>query len=262
MEVDVSRDGEITKPSRMRAQPDDPFLGVYVLTEFIFCPRAGVIAHEAGQDESAEDLGPVKLDYMPEYDLHEIERALQELKGQLWLWGIGVVAALFLTGVVTYTVHPESLWIGLAVVAGIVYKMMRLFSRAWVLAGRQWACLHAEPKEPDPTATEVQPVNWWELMKAGFRSIKYQDGLTDEGLDVVRATVARAPPWLAADTRVPRCCAARRNSIVSTTPRMAAYCHLLEVREGGESPYGIILFGHYLRGRGSPQQPDHQGGFP
>ena len=124
----MSQDGEISKPSRMRAQPDDPFLGVYVLTEFIFCPRAGTIAHETGQDESAEDLGPVKLDYMPEYDLHEIERALQELKGQLWLWGISVVAALFLTGVVTYTVHPESLWIGLAVVAGIAYKLMRLFS--------------------------------------------------------------------------------------------------------------------------------------
>jgi len=256
----VSQDGEIIKPGRMRAQPDVPLLDVYALAKFVFCPRAGVITHEAGQDESVNDLGPVKLDYMPRYDLREIEEALQEVKGWLGLWGIGVLATLMLTGVVTYTVHPETLWIGLAVVAGIVCKMAKLFYRAWVLAGRQWACLHAEAKEPDPAATEVQPVNWWELMKAGFRSIKYLETLTDEDRmlsgrlwRVLRRGSLRIPVFreLRGGAKL------ERHHCVT----MAAYCHLLQVCEGGDTPYGIILFGHSYEGVAVPNSPTIKAAF-
>ena len=36
----------MAQEKRLDAKPNDPWLGVHVLTEFIFCPRAGLIAFE------------------------------------------------------------------------------------------------------------------------------------------------------------------------------------------------------------------------
>ena len=44
-------------------------IGVHTLSEFVFCPRAGVISHERQNDDAGVDTGFVDLSYSPDYDL-------------------------------------------------------------------------------------------------------------------------------------------------------------------------------------------------
>src|SRR5947209_1200704 len=67
----------------------DPWLGVHVLTEFVFCPRAGLIELEKEtRDEGDESQREpwANLSYVPLYDLSEIDERIQKgLRRIRWL---------------------------------------------------------------------------------------------------------------------------------------------------------------------------------
>lgn len=238
----------------MEASGSDPWLGVHVLTEFVFCPRAGVFMYEAPEEDPGEEILAPSLDYMPRYDLRRIEDALEEVKRRIWglfLIAMGIGAA---TGVLTWIVHPEVVWLGIAGLLAVRWKLPPHFKRALILAWRQRECLLAEPREPDLDSKEIQPVNWWELLHAGFRSIPYKDNLVDDNWRlagrpwrVLRRGSERIPVFRKrrGDTKI------HRQHIV----RMVAYCHLLCVAEAAESPYGIVLFGDSHEGVAIPNSP-------
>jgi len=231
----------------MEADKRDPVIGVHVLTEFVFCPRAGLCAYEArGEDLGDEILAP-SVDYLPRYDLHQMEDALQEVKRRIWglaLVGSVVAAA---TAVLTLFVHPEVIWLGMVGLAFVGWRLLPLFKKAMILAWRQWHCLNAQPKEPDPESTENQRVNWWELLHAGFRSIPYKDNLYDEHWRLA------GRPWRVlrrGSQRIPVFRKRRGDAEIRRQHkvRMAAYCHLMVECEAAESPYGIVLFGETYEG--------------
>ena len=63
----------------MAAQDATPWIGVHVLTEFIFCPRAGLIAFEQQRIDPGEEIdGAPRLDYLPDFEIELIEAALQK----------------------------------------------------------------------------------------------------------------------------------------------------------------------------------------
>lgn len=239
----------------MQAAPGDPTIGVHVLTEFIFCPRAGLCIYEENLDDPGEEpLLQPSTDYMPRYDLHEIENALQEIKLKLWkklLQGLAVVVS---AGLLSMLVHPELIWLALVGLAVVAWKTAPLFVKALRLAWRQRLCLTAQPREPDPQATEIQRVNWWELLHAGFQSIPYKDNLFDENWKirgkpkrVLRRGSQRIPVFFKrygdAEIRLQH------------KARMAAYCHLLAEYEVAESPYGVVFFGDSYEGVAIPNTP-------
>src|SRR5438874_2167368 len=64
----------------LRAEEDDPWLGVNVLTEFVFCPRAGIIEIEKRRDDLGEDEEDPRANvhYTPPHELSDI---VQEIEG-------------------------------------------------------------------------------------------------------------------------------------------------------------------------------------
>ncbi len=67
MNADAATDGEAST-----AEPGQP-IGVHVLSEFVFCPRAGLIAMGQEQTDQGDDywLRP-NLDYKPSFTLYEL----------------------------------------------------------------------------------------------------------------------------------------------------------------------------------------------
>ena len=66
-------------------------LRVYVLTEFVYCPRAGICAHETERDEE-DDSPPLSFfSFNPLYTIPEIETALQRALTEM-TWYIAVAA--------------------------------------------------------------------------------------------------------------------------------------------------------------------------
>ncbi len=241
--IATSPDGEIHEPR----------LGVYVLTEFVFCPRAGLCAHETQREEEDESPPPSFFSFNPLYSLPEIDAALQRAMNETTWYaavaGISVVVAILLSVWVDKLVGATAvfgmLWfLVFAVQRGIhVFQLNRLRNQA--LAGQH--------REPNPNLPTNQDIHWWDLIRAGFESQPIQDPLIDSELNF--------------DGR-PRLLLRRGNVVVPVWRmlhydgllypqnyiRMAAFCHLVQKSfgVGVECPYGIILYGHELDGVAIP----------
>ena len=126
MNPDPSPSGENEDRKLVAGVGDDP-LGVHVVTEFLFCPRAGVIAHESEEKDRGQDIRPVRLGYLPRYEQARIAEAIGRVT--LYLLGgvFGGLLVMGLFGILAFTVSPAFLiacWLLLAaliaaVVAGI-----------------------------------------------------------------------------------------------------------------------------------------------
>lgn len=87
-------------PADPAASGDSPWIGIHVLSEFVFCPRAGVLSFELGSEETGEERDRVPpLDYLPDFELELIEERLQQewqSVGRLLLGGIGALLIVFI----------------------------------------------------------------------------------------------------------------------------------------------------------------------
>lgn len=235
----------------LQAQSDTPWVGVHVLTEFIFCPRAGLIAFEKNQEDDDESRlqgqQRAQLTYRSCYSLKTIEghleKALNDLRRAPIIAGV-VALVLFVIILVSRLIELWStpLVIGALVLligCGEAYLRVAHFSQLRELARK------ALPKAPDPQNPDNIRVNWWSLLATGFDSVPYRDTLKDyswrvagKPWRVLRKGSLRIPVWR------------RRGDAGNITKirgqhyaRIAAYCRLIEKAEGASSPYGIILFG-------------------
>jgi len=236
----------------------EPWIGVHVLTEFEYCHRAGLIAHEQGLGDTGEDLlrGP-RLDYLWNYDIQLLEEGLQRTwveVGRLGGWGGLVLGTLAIVG---WLDDGRIFW-GVALAAfWWLRQLIRKFRVIAELSQRRDAALHAAARTPDPRADYSQPVNWWELLKAGFTPVEYED----PHRDLERRLAGK--PWRVlhrGSLRIP--VFRKRHGKPRLAPqhfmRMVAYCQLIEVAEGGEAPFGIVLFGDGYDGATVPNLPAHQ----
>lgn len=239
----TSADGEIHEPP----------LGVYVLTEFIYCQRAGLCAHETGTDEE-EDLPPVSFfSFNPLYSIPEIEAALQQAITELTWCVAGSAVSAILAVVLSIWINK---FVGIAGIFGLLWFLTFSVQRgvqAFHLHQQRKHALEGKHREPNPNSSDVQDVHWWDLIQAGFESQLAQERMIDSELNFsgrptrfLRRGNVVIPVW-----RMPH----YDGRLYSQNyVRMAAYCHLVEksLGTGVESPYGVILFGHGLDGVAIP----------
>jgi len=234
----------------MEAGPDDPLIGVYVLSQFVFCPRAGVCAYETRNDFPDEEPLPAQLDLLPRFDIHEIENTFSEAVSRLtWLVG-GMLLVLAIGYFLAMKFAPEMVW-GLIIVVLVFAVLMEPTVRVlWEMSCRYRAFSTAQVNEPDPDSEEIQSVNWFAMLKAGFMSVAYHR-LTHEKWKlegkpwrVLRRGNLRIPVFFQSSTD--------QRLHPKHLAKVAAYCHLLQVVENYESPYALVLKENSLEGVAIP----------
>ena len=224
----------------MAAKPDDVKLGVHCLTEFVFCPRAGLCTYEQDK-EFAEEEEHANVYYLPIYDRVELERTLKAIFEQFWRIVLGGVIATVLCAVVAWMAGQMILGI-LAVVVALVTIIALAERGYWAFRVTQYLAIwkRAEPRLPDPETTKTQEIHWCELLAAGFTLREPQAPLTHEQWKL------GGKPWKVleyGDLRIPVFLhrAEWKGLFPQHFVRMAAYCHLLQTCEGFRSPYGVIV---------------------
>lgn len=237
----------------MEAGPDDPLVGVYVVSQFIYCPRAGVIAYE-NREQHEDEPEPVNLDYMPIYDLPGLyERLHADFRELIWqaLVMLGVLAfAYYLTA----RVHPNLAATGVMILVPLLgWTYPTLCDMADV--GRKIvAHRSAAPKVPDPASDQFQPVNWCEMLKDGFISVPSKDRLRNDAWRV------EGRPWRVlrkGNLHIP----VFFQSVGETELRdkhlakAAAHCFLLQTVALQDSPYAIVLKRGSFEGVTVPNHP-------
>ena len=96
------------------ARPDDPALGVHVLTEFLFCQRAGLLTWEKREPDPGQERDP-HLNYLPDYFIREITEALEEMTHRVWCFLTWAPVALVAIGLAGWFGGPVlGLFLGLA----------------------------------------------------------------------------------------------------------------------------------------------------
>jgi len=224
------------------ALPEDPALGVHTLTEFIFCPRAGIIAWEKGAPDNGDDEPPSRLDYLPRFDIRLMEEELNRRLNRFWIF-----SALSLLGVATialalfYGIIAGTLAGAVGTIAAGTFVGRELFA-AISLVGLIRKAKQTKPLEPSSPLLEIEEINWWELLAAGFVSKRYDDDdlLRDDELKLM------GKPWrilARGNLRIPVFLQRRPTDRLHPQhfARIAAYCHLVTFATGFESPYGIVL---------------------
>jgi len=230
-----------------------PWLGVNVLSEFAFCPRAGLVELEKSRlFSSEEDLEPrANFLLMPLYDLAVIDEEISFRVG----------AALFLiplviTAAIATTVSYERFGLAASflgvcfcfLLSGILFRTVRPLPT--LLSTRAYAKARSA-REPDPRKADGVKIDWWEMIHAGFRATHYDEPFKDHELRLT------GNPWRVLErdgVKIPvfkkrfNDGPSGRNLFPQHYARIAAYCRVLESSLGCESPYGIILFAGSFEG--------------
>ena len=231
-----TRDTEYQK--RPTGSAENEILGVHILTQFIYCPLAGLAQYEDKRTDRHDGQAPRK-DYLPEYDREEIRRVYNEYVQQ-----IKVVSLMYLAFVITSLIGwwLFSWWYAVVLAAGsfvVVCVGWDKVRAAVILHQRRNEYLRAQPADLSIPLREDTNLNWWGLLKSGFDLFEGEK-LTDHKLKitgrpfrVLRKGGLTIPVFYytgdAAEVRY------------RDRARIAAYCRLLTENEGCESPYGIIL---------------------
>ena len=236
--------GEFDSPQRSQRFGGGPHkVGVHVLSEFVFCPRAALLAYESEADSGEDELflGP-RLGGFEDYNEHLFAEALHQSWGDLRLW-LTLMAPSSLVVLIAWQLH--SWFAGLLVSLPFLYLAARSWETSLRIVSliRERAIFHAAvPVEIDMAPTDVVEVNWWSLLKSGFDCFKLQDSLmtTEERLNGKRWRVLKKGSTISIP--VIRRHRGKRDWGRQHVVRIAAYCRLIERCEGRSAPFGVILF--------------------
>jgi len=224
----------------LQARPDDAELSVYVLTEFVFCPRAGLCTHEQPKEIDDPD-GKPSANYLPIHDPTELELMLKETLRQLFNIFLGGGAATLLLALMGWLSGWLVLW-GIAAGAGLLTAYALYDRFTWIVTMRAhlkiWKA--ALPQLPDPESAKIQYVHWCELLAAGFMLTEPKNAYNHIPWRL------GGKPWRLlehGELRIPVFMPGRpwKDLFPQHFVRMAAYCRLIEACEGFKSPYGVIV---------------------
>lgn len=225
---------------------------VHTLSEFVFCPRAGVIAYDNQQMDEVDNPPPrLNLDYLPDYSIARIEEALQQQFRDLRRQSFRLVAVLVFA-VILFNYAPLA---AVAAAAGLVivvgWQMADRLDKVLLLVARRRQAMEASAREPVPSSARMQRVNWWELLRAGYESEVDEIVLEDESLQIA------GRPWRIlkkGSLRIPvvKALSPKGRELPEVkaqhSTRIAAYCRLIKENVGAEAPYGIVIFGDTYEG--------------
>lgn len=224
-------------------------LGVHVLSEFVFCQRAGVITHALERSDSGEedDEAP-RLGYLPDYDARLIEESLADCWKRVWRFffccilgiiGVGGLG-IFINAFVAFAAGVS----GLVFVHWLIAELKDIarLAERWRLAEM------AVAKEPNLDLSCPQEMDWWGLRKAGFELVRYEEPFRDDSLKDGELELVGKPRFvlLRGSLRIP--VLGKKDDSPDLKPthfsRLAAYCHLIRVCENAETPFGLVLLGN------------------
>ena len=219
-------------------------LSVHALGQYVFCPRAAILAAECGDQREFDEPLP-RLTYLPNFDLALIEEALSRKFKQ---FSLSVVMIVALAVSMRISMDDET-WERFYLAAGMlflaVYWDVHLVRDIVVLSLRRASAIHAKPKEPIGTFTGIRPINWWSMLQAGFESISYQQPIQHPDLPL------EGRPWrvLHKDSlRIPvirtsgkRLGEGKNQLFPKLQVRLVAYAMLLEADDFHKVPYGLVF---------------------
>ena len=239
--MNTGDESDFSPASRFRF-PVRRTVGVHVLSEHVFCPRAALIASETGGDAGDEEpnLGP-RLDLFIDYNEHKCIEALQQAWGEMRLW-LTLMAPTVLA--VMVAVYFQSMLIAVVLSLPIFILLAKLWDTLTHIIAlvREQALYRKAPEVViDLEPTEIKRLSWWSLRKAGFDCNKPPDPFDDPASNLV------GKPWrqLKKGSLVVPVIRRHRGSAdwgPQHEVRVAAYCDLIEKNTGGEAPFGVILF--------------------
>ena len=216
------------------------YVTVHALSEFAFCPRAGLIAQESAA-EWEEEIEQARLNYMPRYDWMDIVWRLRHATIGLLNWAVVLSIVAMLTFIASlqygllFALVPPMVFIGY--LGGRCWRAMVRFGRLRTL----WLQARSAVPQQLPTQLDVDvPVNWWRLRASRYVAVSCEEPLADEDLRLV------GKPWRilrSGSIRIPAVHATADHLKETHVVRVAAYCHLIEACEGAESPFGVVLLG-------------------
>ena len=149
------------------AEKDDPQLSVHVLSEFVYCPRAGLCLYEqdADHDEPQED---VNLFFLPMHEPQELGLLLESLMRQFQWILFGGLGGFVLLLFAAWWFGGMVLW--LATAAILALTAWGLYDRGyWAYMTQQQLQMwqDARPQMPDPDLPKIQDVDWRDLIASG-----------------------------------------------------------------------------------------------
>ncbi len=249
---DSGRDASLPE-SGGEEDPPVPKLGVHVLTEFMFCPSAGVLEYEREREDTGEEADRVaRLDYLPDYTIPLIQAEIDRIWSQLLgvaTWAIPAIGVL--VGIAFFLDVMTAIILGVAAMTALGPWSWRLFRMNLTLRRKRQRAESAAANEPREDLAAVQQVNWWQLLKAGFDPVERREALFDPGLRIAgkpRMVLRRGATCIP----VFRKRRGDRELYPQHHARLAAYAHLLKTFEQVQVPYGVIMFGDSEEGVAVP----------
>lgn len=254
---EVERESVVVEQTATKAEPDFPpekaassqtrvrqILSVHALGQLLYCPLSAILAAELGdQSEPKEDFP--RLTYLPCFDRERIE---EMLKTQIqWLtWAF--LLTLGSLGLAVFAVVQQYPLLFLVAVVGIFGFAALFFALPISIAQLVWrrrAAKKAEATEPDPEVTEIQPVNWWSMLKCGYEPANYLQPFLHPELPL------EGCPWRVLER------GSRRIPVIRSGAtslgfekgelypkheiRLVAYALLLESISNVEVPFGLVF---------------------
>ena len=243
---------------------ETPEMGVHVMSEYIYCARAGIIATESSQQDSgmeripAPALGGIQL-----FDVDNIEANLEAVSTSLRQSGLLLSAVVLV--VIIAAVFDRNLAIVLlfcsTVVSVVSWRLWARFEvRIYLYYRRELREAREAPKrEPNWNLNCQQAVNWWELLQSGFESRALKDAHYSHEIRL------RGRPWRIlrrGNMHLPVLCIKVENYDPKNLTqvrlreqqraRIAAYAFLIEICERGQADWAIVLFNHSVDGIAVP----------
>ena len=232
----------------MQAAHNTPWIGVYMLSQTLFCRRAGLLTLELGQADDGEEFSdmqpdaPQKLSWMEEYDDAMIAEALARHWNEV-LNVLSYLGAWLSLCLAIYFSYSPSLGTCMAA-SMLVFVPWSLRELSVILEldyRRREAAASRILLDISGLGREERIVNWWQLRKAGFSVSKPQEAHRDEQMRL------QGKPFLIlqySGLKIPvvRKHCGTRELHSQNRARVSAYCHLLEVTEQVQAPFGVFMF--------------------
>ncbi len=229
-------------------------IGVHSLSEFVFCPRAGIISHYQQSEDGGTDGWLPDLSYMPEYDIAAIGPKLELLRAKQFKLLIAATGVVIYLLVVYLFVKPFVAFLFLVVSVPVAIYFGNVFLGRLFHIRRLTKTLadYRKTQQARPDLSNPEPVefSWLSLMKIGDLE-RCHDILVDDELGI------SGKPWKLLRSgelcfpvfrcKQPKPHHADINDAASWIyrqhyVRIAAYCELIESCTGDKSFAGIIVF--------------------
>jgi hypothetical protein len=236
----MARETEYSDVDRLAANKNDPNITVHQLSEFVFCPRAGLCLYEQDQEFQEEEENVANLSYLPIHEKEELIRTYKALIRQLI--GIGVSGTVLTAILCGIALLSGWLWVWLAPALAFIVTLLAIghqFYRIIQAIGFLQIWDKAEAQLPDPDSTKIQSIHWCELLSSEVMLSRPQGSFHHDQWKF------GGKPWRVieyGDFVIPvfRPREDWKGVFDKHLVRMAAYCRLIELETGRRSPYGVI----------------------